>query len=120
MSVNNESTNITLPQSTPDIRTLDRFVKITEAARILGYAHFTSIKKLTEEGMLTLYTLPETSRHRILLSELLELKFSQEAPQIQIMNLSQAEEKLADLGNTKVFTHKIYLNVVKNRINFKE
>lgn len=80
MSVNNESTNFTLPQSTPDIRTLDRFVKITEAARILGYAHFTSIKKLTEEGMLTLYTLPETSRHRILLSELLELKFSQEAP----------------------------------------
>jgi hypothetical protein len=56
------------------VRDLDRFVKITEAARILGYASFQSVKQLVDEKILTSYSLPETSRPRILLSELLQLK----------------------------------------------
>ena len=56
------------------MRDLDRFVKITEAARILGYASFQSVKQLVDEKILSSYSLPGTSRQRILLSELLELK----------------------------------------------
>ena len=60
------------------VRDLDRFVKITEAARILGYASFQSVKQLVDEKILTSYSLPGTSRPRILLSELLQLKASKE------------------------------------------
>jgi hypothetical protein len=60
------------------VRELDRFVKITEAARILGYASFQSVKQLVNEKILTSYSLPGTSRPRILLSELLQLKARKE------------------------------------------
>jgi len=60
------------------MRDLDRFVKITEAARILGYASFQSVKQLVDEKILSSYSLPGTSRHRILLSELLKLKVRKE------------------------------------------
>jgi hypothetical protein len=56
------------------MRDLDRYVKITEAARILGYASFQSVKQLVDEKILSSYALPGTSRPRVLLSELLELK----------------------------------------------
>ena len=56
------------------MRDLDRFVKITEAARILGYASFQSVKQLIDGKILSCYSLPGTSRPRVLLSELLELK----------------------------------------------
>ncbi len=36
----------------------DRFIKVTEAADILGYAHFNSINKMIERGDLTAYRLP--------------------------------------------------------------
>ena len=60
------------------MRDLDRFVKITEAARILGYASFQSVKQLVDEKILSSYSLPGTSRPRILLSELLKLKVRKE------------------------------------------
>lgn len=65
------------PSRRLDLKNLDKFVKITEAARLLDYASVISVKKLVDDGMLTLYSLPETSRPRILLSELLELKSKQ-------------------------------------------
>ena len=65
------------PSRRLDLKNLDKFIKITEAARILDYASIISVKKLAEDGMLTLYSLPETSRPRILLSELLKLKSRQ-------------------------------------------
>ena len=65
------------PSTRLDLENLDKFVKITEAARLLDYASVISVKKLVDDGMLTLYSLPETSRPRILLSELLELKSKQ-------------------------------------------
>ena len=49
------------PSRRLDLKNLDKFVKITEAARILDYASIISVKKLAEDGMLTLYSLPETS-----------------------------------------------------------
>ena len=65
------------PSRRLDLENLDKFVKITEAARLLEYASVISVKKLVDDGLLTLYSLPETSRPRILLSELLELKSKQ-------------------------------------------
>lgn len=65
------------PSRRLDLEYLDKFVKITEAARLLDYASVISVKKLVDDGLLTLYSLPETSRPRILLSELLELKSKQ-------------------------------------------
>ena len=61
-----------------DITRLDRFVKITDAARLLGYSSYQSVKKLVDDNVLNAYSLPETSRPRILLSELLELRSTSE------------------------------------------
>ena len=71
------TTQLDNPSRRLDLENLDKFVKITEAARLLDYASVISVKKLVDDGMLTLYSLPETSRPRILLSELLELKSKQ-------------------------------------------
>ena len=54
--------------------TFDRFIKVTEAADILGYAHFNSINKMIERGDLTAYRLPHVSRRRVLESEVLAIK----------------------------------------------
>ena len=52
---------------------LDRFIKITEAAEILGYAHYRSVIMLIEQDILTSYKLPHVTRKRVLLSEVLKL-----------------------------------------------
>ena len=52
----------------------DRFIKVTEAADILGYAHFNSINKMIERGDLTAYRLPHVQRRRVLESEVLAIK----------------------------------------------
>ena len=52
----------------------DRFIKVTEAAHILGYAHFNSINKMIERGDLTAYRLPHVTRRRVLESEVLAIK----------------------------------------------
>ncbi|MAL87023.1 MAG: hypothetical protein CMI23_11785 [Opitutae bacterium] len=56
---------------------LDRFIKISEASKLLGYAHYNSVIKLIERGKLQAYKLPQVTRKRVLLSEvenLIELK----------------------------------------------
>jgi hypothetical protein len=63
-----------MPQRTND--NLDRFIKITEAAEILGYAHYRSVIMLIERKLLTAYKLPHVVRKRVLLSEVLKLKES--------------------------------------------
>lgn len=63
-----------MPQRTND--NLDRFIKITEAAEILGYAHYRSVIMLIERKRLTAYKLPHVVRKRVLLSEVLKLKES--------------------------------------------
>ena len=55
---------------------LDRFIKITEATEILGYAHYRSVNMLIEKDILTSYKLPHVVRRRVLLSEVLKLKES--------------------------------------------
>ena len=52
----------------------DRFIKITEAAEILGYAHYRSVNQMIERGALVGYRLPHVTRRRVLLSEVLALK----------------------------------------------
>ena len=51
----------------------DRFIKITEAATILGYAHYRSVNQMIERGALVGYR-PHVTRRRVLLSEVLALK----------------------------------------------
>ena len=53
---------------------LDRFIKLTDAAKTLGYAHYHSVVKLIDNGQLTAYLLPHVIRRRVLLSEVLKLK----------------------------------------------
>lgn len=55
---------------------MDRFIKITEAADILGYAHYRSVIMLIERKLLTAYKLPHVVRKRVLLSDVLKLKES--------------------------------------------
>ena len=57
----------------PQNEFLDRFIKITEAAEILGYAHYRSVIMLIEQDILTSYKLPHVTRKRVLLSEVLKL-----------------------------------------------
>lgn len=52
----------------------DRFIKVTEAADNLGYAHFNSVNKMIERGDLTAYRLPHIQRRRVLESEELAIK----------------------------------------------
>jgi hypothetical protein len=56
--------------SPPDISTLDRFVKITTAAKLLGYANYQSVTKLSEDGKIRLYDLEHTRSKRVLLSDI--------------------------------------------------
>ena len=77
MNHNTNTHQLKSPLKRLELKNLDKFIKITEAARILDYASIISVKELVNDGMLTLYSLPETSRPRILLSELLELKSKQ-------------------------------------------
>ena len=62
---------------------LDRFIKITEAAEILGYAHYRSVIMLIEQDVLMSYKLPHVARKRVLLSEVLKLieKEEQKSPE---------------------------------------
>ena len=53
---------------------LDRFIKITEAAEILGFAHYRSVNQMIERGALAGYRLPHVTRRRVLLSEVYALK----------------------------------------------
>ena len=56
----------------------DRFIKITEAAEILGYAHYRSVIMLIERKVLTAYKLPHVVRKRVLLSDVMKLKESKQ------------------------------------------
>ena len=60
---------------------MDRFIKITEAADILGYAHYRSVIMLIERKLLTAYKLPHVVRKRVLLSDVLKLKESNDEDQ---------------------------------------
>tara|TARA_A200000113_G_scaffold152841_1_gene137737 strand:+ start:308 stop:637 length:330 start_codon:yes stop_codon:yes gene_type:complete len=60
----------------PDMAEMDRFVKVTEAARILGFASFQSIYQMIARDELNAYRIPNHNRQRILLSDLIELRNS--------------------------------------------
>ena len=53
---------------------LDRFIKLTDAVKILDYAHYHPVVKLIENGQLTAYLLPHVIRRHMLLSEVMKLK----------------------------------------------
>ena len=56
--------------SSPDKENLDRFVKISEAARIMGFANYSSINHMHASGQLKLYKMPHKNVSRVLLSDI--------------------------------------------------
>ena len=63
----NEPENAILP---PNIKELDRFIKITEAAELLGYANYQSVHHMHKRGLVELYTMPHNGLKRVLLSDI--------------------------------------------------
>jgi hypothetical protein len=63
----NEPEKAILP---PNIKELDRFIKISEAAELLGYANYQSIHHMHKRGLVELYTMPHNGLKRVLLSDL--------------------------------------------------
>jgi hypothetical protein len=57
-----------------DFKTLDRFIKIADAARILGFSSVISIHQMIERKEINSYAIPETSATRVLLSDILSIK----------------------------------------------
>jgi hypothetical protein len=51
----------------------NKLITITDAAYILGYKSYRSVIKLTNEGFLKTYTLPNTRRKRVRLSDVMSL-----------------------------------------------
>ena len=56
--------------SPPVKEELDRFVKISEAARIMGFANYNSINHMHDSGQLKLYKMPHKNVKRVLLSDI--------------------------------------------------
>ncbi|MDG1355175.1 MAG: hypothetical protein P8P90_02920 [Opitutales bacterium] len=56
--------------SPPDKENLDRFVKISEAARIMGFANYNSVNHMNARGQLKLYKMPHKNVKRVLLSDI--------------------------------------------------
>ena len=52
---------------------LDRYVSVTQAATILGYASYVSVNELIQKKKITPYRLPGNSKKKILLSDLHKL-----------------------------------------------
>ena len=61
------------PLPLPDFDTIDRFVTLTEATKILGFGNYQSINHLVDRNQLRLHKLPNTTRKRLLLSEISQL-----------------------------------------------
>ena len=56
--------------SFPILKDLDRFIKISEAADLLGYANYQSIHQMHRRGLIDLYSLPHNKLKRVLLSDI--------------------------------------------------
>ena len=56
--------------SPPILKDLDRFIKISEAADLLGYANYQSIHQMHRRGLIDLYSLPHNKLKRVLLSDI--------------------------------------------------
>ena len=55
--------------SPPVLKVLDRFIKIGEAAELLGYANYQSVYHMHKRGLIDLYSLPHNKLKRVLLSD---------------------------------------------------
>ena len=51
----------------------NKLITLTEASYILGYKSYRSISKLIEEGFLKTYTLPDTTRKRVKIYDVMNL-----------------------------------------------
>jgi len=56
--------------SPPVLQELDRFIKIGEAAQLLGYANYQSVHHMHKRGLIDLYSLPHNKLKRVLLSDI--------------------------------------------------
>lgn len=90
-------------QDTPDLNTLDKYVKITEAARILGFASYQSVDQLIGRKVLKSYLLPGHSRKRVLLSEIIELLQKREKFSPSNQKAASSYSKTRKLGRPRKF-----------------
>ena len=90
-------------QDTPDINTLDKYVKITEAARILGFSSYQSVDQLVERKVLKSYLLPGHTRRRVLLSEIFELLQNSRNRSLDSQNSGSPSATKPKLGRPRKF-----------------
>jgi len=53
-----------------ELENIDRFISLSKAAELLGYASYISVNNLISRKMLPCYYLPTTKRKRVLLSDI--------------------------------------------------
>jgi hypothetical protein len=89
-------------QDAPDLSTLDKYVKITEAARILGFSSYQSVDQLIDRKVLKSYLLPGHARKRVLLSDIFELLQKREKSSLSEKSDSSSSMK-RKLGRPRKF-----------------
>ena len=77
---------------------LDRYIKLTDAAKILDFAHYQSIVKMIDNGQLTAYLLPHVIRKRVLLSEVNKIKELNECPSKNTTNCKRPRGRPSKYG----------------------
>ena len=90
-------------QDAPDLNTLDKYVKITEAARILGFSSYQSVDQLIDRKVLKSYLLPGHARKRVLLSDLSELLLKNKKSSLSPKKSDSASSMKRKLGRPRKF-----------------
>ena len=90
-------------QGAPDLSTLDKYVKITEAARILGFSSYQSVDQLIDRKVLKSYLLPGHARKRVLLSDLSELLLKNKKSSLYPEKSDSSSSKKRKLGRPRKF-----------------
>jgi hypothetical protein len=95
--------NLSDPTPLPDFSTIDRFVSVSEAARILGFSNYQSVNHLVDRGQLQAHALPHTSRRRILLSDISRLIEKQKREQERFEKLGMNPLEKAGRGRPRKY-----------------
>jgi len=56
-----------------NFESIDRYVSLVDATVLLGFNNYQSVIHLAERGVITIYDLPNTTRKRVLLSDVSKL-----------------------------------------------
>lgn len=106
MSQDEELLNTHETLEVPDFEVIDRFVNLTDAARILGYSSYQSVKTMIERKELKSYKIPNQQRSRVLLSDL--------------MQIIESSENSLSVGEENNFGHEAFSNSTENNSSGKK